>query len=313
MFWSTLQMKYCPETGDTMARSKKGKLFQLFKNDFKITFYYKPTMLDDDVFHYIILDDLVKLKIKVIHGTLVIDDIIPLSTTYLAKIYDELIELFTKQIDFTVLVSLTGNTSAFASACIKVNAPIVDDPRFICIPKNLYDKLKEYYKGDESKYGFYLLAIREIEENEVIEETSIEAGKVPLIDKIMTKFEEKYKTQFKIVAEYDNWKLGKIISINGIQFKITFDESTKTVGLYNFNIYEMKSYFDLIDICNVLEEYSKRGSIIIYDVESPQLNDICVSKGYKNLSESNDPKMLSFNQRYTSKTFGTYKIERNLF
>lgn len=292
-----------------MARSRKGKLFNLFKDKFKITFFYKPTMSEDDIFYYIILDDLLKLKIKIIHGTLVIDDIIPLSTSYMAKIYDALIEILTNQTDFTVLVSLTGNTSAFSSSCIKCGAPIIDDDRFLSIPKNLYLRLKEYYNGDESKYGFYLLAVKDIEEDEVIDENTIEAGRIPLIDKIMSKFEEKYKDFFSIKSDYGDWEKGKILDIKGIRFKITFGESTNCVGIHNIDTSTMKSYFDLVGLCETLELYCRKGDIIIYDIESPQLNDICESKGYKRVNESKQ-KMLSFNQRYTQVTFGDYRIEK---
>lgn len=292
-----------------MARSRKGKLFNLFKDKFKITFFYKPTMEGADIFYYIILDDLLKLKIKVVHGTLVIDDIIPVSTAYMAKIYDSLMEILTQQTDFTVLVSLTGNTSAFSSSCIKCGAPIIDDDRFLSIPKNLYLKLKEYYKGDESKYGFYLLAVRDIEEGEFVDENTIEAGRIPLIDKIMSKFEEKYGDSFSIKSDYGDWTKGKIIDIKGIRFKITFDESINCIGIYDIDTTEMNSYFDLVGLCDTLETYCRKGDIVIYDIESPQLNDICESKGYRRINQSKQ-KMLSFNQRYTQVTFGDYKIEK---
>ena len=291
-----------------MARSRKGKLFNLFKDKFKITFFYKPTMIDDDIFYYIILDDLIKLKIKIIHGTLVIDDIIPVSTTYMAKVYNSLIEILTQQTDFTVLVSLTGNTSAFSSACIKCGAPIIDDDRFLSIPKNLYLKLKEYYNGDESKYGFYLLAVKDIDD-EFIDENTIEAGKIPLVDKIVSKFEEKYGRSFCIKSDYGDWAKGKIIEIKGIRLKLTFDQSTNCVGLHNIDTRDMSSYFDLVGLCDILEMYCRKGDIIIYDIESPQLNDICKARGYRHINESKQ-KMLSFNQRYTQVTFGDYKIEK---
>lgn len=295
-----------------MARSRKGKLFNLFKDRFKITFFYKPTMVEDDTFYYIILDDLLKIKIKIIHGTLVIDDIIPMSTAYMAKIYDALIETLTQQRDFTVLVSLTGNTSAFSSSCIKYEAPIVVDDRFISVPKNLYTKLKEYYKDDESKYGFYLLAVRDIEENEIVDEGTIEAGRIPVINKIMSKFEDKYGDKFFIKIDCDDWTKGKLIEMRGVQFKLTFDESTNHVGVYNINTAELVSYFDLVVLCDILEIYCEKADIVLYDIESPQLYDICTTRSYRQINQSKQ-KMLSFNQRYTQTSFGDFKIEKYSF
>lgn len=294
-----------------MARTRNNKLFGLFKKDFKITFYYKPTMLNDDVFHYIILDDLVKLKIKVIYGALVIDDIIPLTTTYLAKIYDTLIGLLIDQSEYTVLVSTTGNTASFSSVCIKAGAPIIDDPRFLCIPKKLYDSLREQYKEDTSKYGFYLLAVKELKEGEIPDENSIEAGRLPLIDKILIKIEDTFKNTVTVVADYKDWSKGKILDINGIRFKITFDTETKSVGLYNFDLNSMNRYFDLLSLCTLLEEYAKRGSIVLYEVSSPLLFNICSERGYRNISDTLQRRQISINQRYTSsRVFGDYKIEK---
>lgn len=290
-----------------MARSRKNKLFNLFRDDFKITFFYKPTMIDDDVFYYIILDDLIKLKIKMIHGAIVIDDIIPVSTAYMANIYDSLIELFTKQTDFTVLVSLTGNTSAFSSSCIKYEAPIIEDERFLTIHKNVYEKLKEYYKEDISKYGFYLLAVRDIPDGEVVDEQTIEAGKVPLIDKVIGKFKEKYQDGFSLNTETD-WERGRTAEINGIRCRFTFDDSTNTIGIRDVNCNNIRSYFDLVTLCDVLELYCRKGNIIFYDIRSPQLNDICESKGYRFLSQTKQ-RMISFNQKYTQMSFGDYKVE----
>lgn len=292
-----------------MARSRKGKLFNLFKDRFKITFFYKPTMAEDDTFYYIILDDLLKLKIKIIHGTLVIDDIIPVSTAYMVKVYDSLIETLTQQTDFTVLVSLTGNTSAFSSSCIKCGAPIVVDDRFISIPKNLYMKLKEYYKDDESKYGFYLLAVRDISDAEIVDENTIEADRIPLINKIMSKFEDKYGERFSIKIDCDDWARGKLIDMRGIQFKLTFDESINCVEVHDINTVELVSYFDLVVMCDILEMYCDKGDIILHDINSPQLYDICTARGYRQINESKQ-KLLSFNQRYTQMSFGDFKIEK---
>lgn len=291
-----------------MARHKKGKLFQLFKDRFKITFFYKPSMIDDDIFYYIILEDVIKLKIKLIYGAIVVDDIIPLSSVYLAKEYETLIDIFIHQTDFTVLISLTGNTIAFSSACIKINAPIVDDPRFLCIPRNLYDNLRDYYKDDTSKYGFYLLAVKDIPEGEP-EQQSVEAGKIPLIDKIMTKLQDTFNHKIDVVTEYDSWALGKILNINGIKFKLTYDENNKIVGLHNFMLDEMDSFMDLLTLCSTLEQYAKRANIILYNVMSNQLVNICESRGYKNLRD-NSKNTLSINQKYQQSIFGDYRIEK---
>lgn len=304
-----------------MARSsKKGKLFQLFKNDFKITFFHKPSMLEDDIFYYIILDDIIKLKIKMIYGAIVIDDIIPLTTMYLIKEYETLINIFINQKDFTVLISLTGNTSAFSSVCMKVDAPIVEDPRFICISKNAYDNLREYYKDDISKYGFYLLSVKDTPEpnqqtNQDNNNPGIEAGKVPLIDKIMTKLQDKYKKSMEVITEYDTWKLGKILKISGIQFKLSYDEERKRIDLSDFLLDEMERYIDLMSIFEIFEGYSSsRVSIILHNnTNSNILLSICEVKGYPIMIPDDNNHSLSINQKYRQSVFGDYKIEKKHF
>jgi hypothetical protein len=126
------------------SRNRKGRLFSLFKDDFKITFYHKPSMELEDTFYYMTLDDLIRIKLKIRDEILVIDEIIPLTSAYLAKVYDKIIEIFIKQTSFTVLLSLIGNTTSFVSTCIKYDAPIVDDERYITVPVSVYSKLKQY-------------------------------------------------------------------------------------------------------------------------------------------------------------------------
>lgn len=142
-----------------MAKVRKGKLFSLFEKDFKITFFYKPTLVPNDMMYCVILDDTIQLHIRVFNNiVLVIHDIIPMTDAYLSKYYDKFIKFLINQTMFTVLISRFGNTTCVADACIKMNVPTVEDTRFITISQNLYDMYKKRF-DDVNKYGFYLLAV----------------------------------------------------------------------------------------------------------------------------------------------------------
>ena len=43
-----------------MARSRRNKVFDLFKSNFQITFFYKP--INENDFYYVVLDDVMKIQ-----------------------------------------------------------------------------------------------------------------------------------------------------------------------------------------------------------------------------------------------------------
>ena len=294
-----------------MARPKKGKLFNLFKDSFRITFFYKPSMSEDDIFYYIILDDEIKLKLRLIHEAIVIDDVIPLTTSYLAKSYEKMIELLVNQSEFTVLVSLIGNATTFSSACIKYGAPVIEDYRFITVPMSFYNKLKEYYKDDKTKYGFYLLAVRDFQggENQITE--SIEAGNVPIIDQVFNHLKTKYGNDMKIISEQDTWELGKLIDIKGFRFQLKYFKDRREIQIYEPCISTDCSYFNIIDVFTEFENFCKKISITIVNTASPSIADICNGKGYIRTDQSSKH-MLFANRMYssTANSFGSFKIDK---
>ena len=138
----------------------KDLVFQMLKKSFQVNLFYKPTMESGDDHYHIIIDNVIKMTLVVIgNNFIVIDGIQPLTSSYIHKIYDTLIDCLINQTEFTVLIQRLGDTHAIDDACVKHDVPIVVDDRFITIPKKLYNMYMRYYGDNQDSYGFYLLAV----------------------------------------------------------------------------------------------------------------------------------------------------------
>lgn len=144
------------------SRNKKGRIHGIFKSAFQISFFHKPTMEETDIYYYIVLEDLILLKMRFLYDiVLIIDEVMPLSMTYLESQYEKLFTLLKEQTSVTVMVSLVGNTYAFKQACDKYDTPIVEREDFLDCSTTFYNKYKNYCRNDISRYGFYLISLRE--------------------------------------------------------------------------------------------------------------------------------------------------------
>lgn len=144
------------------SRNKKGKLHGIFKSQFQISFFYKPSMEGMDIYYYLVLEDILFLKLRFVENTvLIIEDITPLTSSYMEKEYERLFTFLKEQTTITVLVSLIGNLGAFRQTCMRMDAPLIEDDRFIAYPEPFYQKYKNYCGNDATRFGFFLLALNE--------------------------------------------------------------------------------------------------------------------------------------------------------
>lgn len=144
------------------SRNKKGKLHGIFKSQFQISFFYKPSMEGMDIYYYLVLEEILFLKVRFVENTvLIIEDITPLTASYMEKEYERLFTFLKEQTSITVLVSLIGNLGAFRQTCVRMDAPLIEDERFIAYPEAFYQKYKNYCGNDVSRFGFFLLALNE--------------------------------------------------------------------------------------------------------------------------------------------------------
>ena len=142
-------------------RSKKSKILTVFEQVGEVTFFHKPNYVGDDMFHYVIIMNRIRLRLRMYGKVMVIDDITPLTMALQPTLYKSLAETLFSQKEFTVLVSILGNTGVLHSDCARLTGLIVADDQFITQPKTYYQEMRTYYQNDESKYGFYLLAAQE--------------------------------------------------------------------------------------------------------------------------------------------------------
>lgn len=181
------------------SRNKKGKVHGIFKSAFQISFFHKPTMTDGDIYYYIVLEDLILLKMRLLFDiVLVIDEVTPLSMAYLEPQYDKLFTLLRDQTSVAVLVSLIGNTTVFRQVCNNYGTPIVEKEEFLDCSQIFYNKFKNYCRNDANRYGFYLVALKEEmfsamdssqkepEQEEVVVETSVVETQVEPVKETMS-------------------------------------------------------------------------------------------------------------------------------
>lgn len=195
-----------------MAR-RKGKLYSILSGEFTVSMYYKPTMKGNDIYYFVILDDIIRLKMRFYDNcVLVVDEITQLSRQYIRNLYVKLFELLMKQENMTVLVSAFGYTGDFSSVCGEANesVPVVECPELFEYSDSIYTRFKDFSKNDATGYGFYLLSIcpetfgpvrDNMGKKQPIDETDEKTSDQPNIEKTEAIVETKTEID-KVLAEF---------------------------------------------------------------------------------------------------------------
>lgn len=254
-----------------MAR-RKGKVFTLFESGYRISFFHKPSMGLDDTFYYIILDDAIRIRLKLFNNTvLVIDEIQSLQKSYMSSYYDNFITFLMKQTLFTILISKLGNTSCIDDSCVKENIPIIEDERFITYPSTLYSRICTYLNNDKERYGFYLLAVAGDDNSDNINTN----GELSISEQfkkfIITNF-PKSSTQPNVIRTDDiDFNIGGITITCHI---------TNSVDIINVDSPKEISNVTLMSIFERLENFLDVSPIIIKQVFNKRVYDICKLREY---------------------------------
>lgn len=303
-----------------MARSKKSKVFDLFKSDFKISFFYKPSFENGDDFYYIVLDDIIELRLKVIRGVIVIDMVVPTTKSYVTPIYDKLIKTIMNQSKVTVLVSTIGDTYGIHQACILNNAPIIEDEDFITVSKPMYQKWKNQNPNDLSKFGFYILAVSSEEPLDKKDTIETKVVDVPVAKKQVKQSVSKSDTKMDkiknfLMSSIDNLTI-EDINQNNIKCSITevdtFDIELDGESLYVKEILtNPESTLNLVKIMNILNTFEKLISIVpniyLFNIRHMEVYRMCLAKKYLLISEETSfPENKLFKQVFLG--YGTYKV-----
>ncbi|MCM1220479.1 MAG: hypothetical protein NC548_38935 [Lachnospiraceae bacterium] len=247
-------------------RKKQNDVSAMFKKNFNVSLVHKPTMEPGDTFYYLVLDDCIRVRFKLFGTVIVIDEITSLTMKYMPSVFSTLMDTLVTQDKYTVLISILGNTSELGVECIKSNAAIVEDARFITVPANYYNRMKDYYKGDETKFGFYLLAVKEEDElctpeeppkkevvniddldlpEEVDMGPSIKIGVKP----ILIRFTDLIKSCFPDLDTSGNDILQNIIvEVAGIKFRAQTNPSDTELHLSDFELAPDYRYTDLMKL-----------------------------------------------------------------
>ena len=297
-----------------MARNRKGKVFSFFSDKYNINFFHKPSGIDDDIDYVFILDDKVQLSLRVYDNVvLVINSVQPLTSTYLAKFYQSLVNDLINQNMFTVMVSKHTNTNVIWNVCN--NCPVVEDMRFIQIPLSLYNRLAEHY-SDVNKYGLYLLAVTDDLANVVVEPRK----QVEVIDtpKTLTNTLTDYRKQVntldnallvkiqsiitkKTGNDISQSKYGDSITLSGITFKLKLmDNSIHITDSTNQDI----STIECMSAFETLEECVSICDIYVDSVKTRAVYNICNIREY----EKNNDNTLAFSDN--SNLFGSFKVKK---
>ena len=141
--------------------SRKGRLFNLFKSAFTISFFHKPSGMIGDLYYYLVLNDSVRLRILLTDNYLVVNGITPLTMTNLDKLYGRLIQFLQNQTEFTVVIDLSGDVSPITQIAVKLDLPLVENDSLSMMNSSLYEEYQTYCKNDLSKFGLYLVAVNE--------------------------------------------------------------------------------------------------------------------------------------------------------
>lgn len=301
-----------------MARSRRNKVFDLFKSNFQITFFYKPVNEND--FYYVVLDDVIKIRIKVIREIVVIDMVVPISKSYITPLYDKLIESLMGQDKTTVLVSTMVDTYPVHSSCIKHNAPLIEDEEFLTVSKEMYQRWKTQHEGDLGKYGSYILAVSKEDPLEKDREVKVvdQPTKVKKEEKLPLPTEDKFD-QIRAILK----KNMKAINIGQLKEEILecfIDEHRFVLEWSNDELYikeflqEQLSNMNLIQKMEFLNTFEEILSIVpniyLVSVQNMELYRLCLAKGYEHISEEHKlPSNKLFKQAFLG--YGTFRIVKN--
>ena len=311
-----------------MARNKKSKIFDLFKVGFKITFFYKPTMEFGDDHYYIILDDVIELRIKIVNNVAIIDTAMAISQSYVKPLFEKIIDTIMGQEDITVIVSIMGDTLPLHQYCISHGAPVIDDEQYITVSKNFYNKWKAH-TNDVSKYGFYVLSVSEDSTPVQQEQREVKPVAVdkPVEPKPIVKKEP-------TVQVFGNSKIDKIkgimqkaypdmtfslLSENNLQCAFT-PENTFNLDLVDNALYikdlmqQASDNMNLVKTMTLINTFEQFVTIVpdifIVSIMSNEIQRICSAKGYVLVEEAQKlPLNKLFKQAFHG--FGTYKIVIN--
>lgn len=300
-----------------MARQKKNKIFDLFKSNFQITFFYKPSMQDDDVFYYIVLDDAIRLKIVIIQGVIIIDNVVQITSAHVKPLFERMVSVVMQQQELTVLMNVIGNSTAAIQACVLCDAPLVEDERYLTVSQGYYNKLKNVYNNDLTKYGFYILSVSDACDEPAGEQMATPkssykispVGVEPPVLKVIKRLKEKLKTSFpKMVIDHDDGDSFICTLVEGESFTVEVGENNIYIRDLIQTPTTKVNLIKMMDLITAIESLTDiLENVYILSIQNAEINSICAGKKFIKLKEEQNPPVSRlFRQAFHG--YGTYKI-----
>lgn len=305
-----------------MSRGQKSKLFDLFKSDFKITFFHNPSFTESgDDYYYIVLDDMIRLRIKRVNGVAVIDSVCSITKSYVSPIYDKIISVIKNQTNLTVLISNLGDTFPIRQSCINHGLPLIEDETYITVPQVVYQKWKKQNEGDLSRYGFYIISVSDTPIMEPPTPKSVNTNnskKIKELDTLPTPtFSNKTMAPFndilkkgipEIIIEESTKTSIRCYLPDNEEFSVEYIEGILYIKELLQNPETTMNLVKISTLLTVIESFGKVArEVYIVNIQNATLYRLCSAKGYEFVKEESKlPLNNLFKQAFSG--YGTCKV-----
>lgn len=284
----------------------KSKLYELLNKRLPVTLFHKYTQ-GSKAYYYIILKNVLQLKIQLIDDVYVIDEITCLTKAYMRPFYDTLVDIFSKQEELTVIVSMCTSANVLKPACMEAGMPKVStDDRYCTVPKEVYAKLVTLADNELSNVdtGYYLLSVS----NDTNNHRLPFIGQTEQLEQV-AKIIRNSVSGVNIVTSSDT-ELDITVS-NGsstFSFLVSLIEGKIVIrNLFSDN-YATINFVQLTRLLDVFEKFLEvNPTVLITDVRAAELYRLCEAREYLHIQEGT--KLFHstlFNQIHCG--YGTYRI-----
>lgn len=305
-----------------MSRGQKSKLFDLFKSDFKITFFHNPTSSEyGDDYYYIVLDDMIRLRIKRVKNVAVIDSVCSITKSYVSPVYDKIISVIKNQTNLTVLISNIGDTFPIRQSCINHGLPLIEDETYITVPQVVYQKWKKQNEGDLSRYGFYIVSVSDVPISDpptpvsVIAPTSKKSNDIndvslPVFNSMeMKPFRDILKKEVPDISIEESTKTSiRCYLPDNEEFSVEYIDGIVYIKELLQNPETTMNLVKISTLLNVIESLGKvSDEVYIVNIQNSTLYRLCLAKGYEFVrEESKLPLNNLFKQAFSG--YGTCRV-----
>lgn len=291
-----------------MARgTKKNKFISILRAGFDITFYYKPNGVADEPY-CIVLNDLLRLRYKIINGTIVIIDVHPLSTVVdMEKYYNKLIKLLISQSSYTILIDTFESTWVLNQTCQSMNIPIVEEMEFASISQTLWDKYKDTY-DDPIHCGFYLLSVMdEGDDVDSMEVSPVKVNNASAIQMLYDALSKVVDTSIGTLSLIKSDGSTCTIDFMGIKFEAVVMDNT----IYITHMALGKSV-DVTIVWKMIQALTTYVSVhigvVIVHVTNDIVATVCSGYGFPKIQSTKLPVELGGDMLIYTSSYGNYNV-----